>query len=134
MALIAGLRTTGVVAPIAVPGAVDGAAFQTYVQQALVPELRAGDVVVLDNLQPHKDRVAIAAIAAAGARVEPLPAYSPDLTPIEEMFSKTKAYLRKVAARTTDTVITAMGQALELVTPSDIVGWFHDRCAYAMPS
>jgi transposase len=131
--LIAGLRTTGVVAPIAVPGAVDGAVFQPYVQQALVPALKEGDVVVLDNLQPHKDRAAIAAIEAAGARVEPLPAYSPDLTPIEEMFSKTKAYLRKIAARTTDTVITAMGQALELVTPSDIVGWFHDRCAYAMP-
>jgi transposase len=132
--LIAGMRTAGVVAPIAVPGAVDGAAFQTYVQQALVPELRAGDVVVLDNLQPHKNRAAIEAIEAAGARVEPLPPYSPDLTPIEEMFSKTKAYLRKVAARTTDTVITAMGEALELVTPSDIGGWFHDRCAYAMPS
>lgn len=131
--LIAGMRTAGVVAPRAVPGAVDGDVFQTYVQQALVPELEPGDVVVWDNLQPHKNRPAIEAIEAAGARVEPLPAYSPDLTPIEELFSKTKAYLRKAAARTTDTVITAMGQALEVVTPSDIVGWFHDRCAYAMP-
>jgi transposase len=132
--LIAGLRTSGVVAPIALPGAVDGVVFQTYVQEALVPELQEGDVVVVDNLQPHKNRAAIQAIEAVGARVEPLPVYSPDLTPIEEMFSKTKAYLRKVAARTTDTVITAMGEALELVTPSDILGWFHDRCAYAMPS
>ena len=132
--LIAGMRTSGVVAPIALPGSVDGVAFQTYVQQALVPELQEGDVVVLDNLQPHKNRAAIAAIEAVGARVEPLPVYSPDLTPIEEMFSKTKGYLRKVAARTVDTVITAMGAALELVTLSDILGWFHDRCAYAMPS
>jgi len=132
--LIAGLRTSGVVAPIALPGAVDGDVFQTYVQEALVPELQEGDVVVLDNLQPHKNRAAIQAIEAVGARVEPLPVYSPDLTPIEEMFSKTKAYLRKVAARTTDTVITAMGEALERVTPSDIQGWFHDRCAYAMPA
>jgi transposase len=131
--LIAGMRISGVVAPMALPGAVDSVAFQTYVQEALVPELHEGDVVVLDNLQPHKNRAAIEAIEAVGARVEPLPVYSPDLTPIEEMFSKTKAYLRKVAARTTDTVITAMGKALELVTPSDIVGWFHDRCAYAMP-
>jgi transposase len=132
--LIAGMRTSGVVAPMAVPGAVDGVVFQTYVQEALVPELLEGDVVVLDNLQPHKNRGAIEAIEAVGARVEPLPVYSPDLTPIEELFSKTKAYLRKVAARTVDTVIAAMGEALDLVTPSDILGWFHDRCAYAMPS
>jgi transposase len=131
--LIVGMRTSGVVAPITLPGAVDGVAFQTYVQEVLVPELREGDVVVLDNLQPHKNRAVIEAIEAVGARVEPLPVYSPDLTPIEEMFSKTKAYLRKVGARTVDTVITALGEALGLVTPSDILGWFHDRCAYAMP-
>ena len=131
--LIAGMRMSGVVAPMAVPGAVDREVFQTYVQEALVPELQAGDVVVLDNLQPHKNPAVIAAIEAVGARVEPLPVYSPDLTPIEEMFSKTKGYLRKAAARTTDTVITAMGEALGQVTQSDILGWFHDRCAYAMP-
>jgi transposase len=131
--LIVGLRTEGVVAPLAVPGAVDSLVFQTYVQKALVPELREGDVVVLDNLQAHKSQAVRAAIEAAGARLEPLPVYSPDLTPIEEMFSKTKAYLRTVAARTTDTVITAMGEALKCVSPSDILGWFHDRCAYAMP-
>ena len=131
--LIAGMRTSGVVAPIALPGAVDGVAFQTYVQEALVPELKKGDVVVLDNLQPHKNPAVIAAIEAVGARVEPLPVYSPDLSPIEEMYSKTKTYLRKLAARATDTVITAMGEALEGVTRSDILGWFHHRCAYAMP-
>lgn len=131
--LIAGMRTAGVVAPIALPGAVDGVVFQTYVQEALVPELREGDVVVLDNLKPHKNPAVITAIEAVGARVEPLPVCSPDLTPIEEMFSKTKSYLRTVAARTTDTVITAMGYALDRVTQSDILGWFHDRCAYAMP-
>ena len=67
-----------------------------------------------------------------GARVEPLPVYSPDETPIEELFSKTKEYLRSVAARTTDAVITAMGTALDSVTRSDIRGWFQDRAAYAM--
>jgi len=132
--LIVGMRTSGVVAPIALPGAVDQAVFQTYVQKALVPELRPGDVVVWDGLSAHKNPAVIAAVEQAGARVEPLSAYSPDLTPIEEMFSQTKGYLRSVAARTTDTVITAMGQALNQVTQSDILGWFHDRCAYAMPS
>jgi transposase len=131
--LLVGMRTAGVVAPLAVAGATDRAVFQTYVEEVLVPELRRGDVVVWDNLQPHKNPAVGAAIEAVGARVEPMPVYSPDLTPIEEMFSKTKAYLRQVAARTTETVIAAMGEALERVTPSDILGWFHDRCAYAMP-
>jgi transposase len=131
--LTSGLRTTGVVAPMAWPGATDQVAFQTYVEQALVPELQPGDVVVWDNLAPHKNPTVIAAVEAVGARVEPLPVYSPDLTPIEEMFSKTKEFLRSMAARTTATVITAIGKALDCVTQSDIVGWFHDRCAYAMP-
>lgn len=131
--LIAGLRTSGVVAPMAIPGAVDRTVFQSYVQQALVPELEPGDVVVWDNLQPHKNPAVVAAIKAVGARVEPLPVYSPDLTPIEEMFSKTKGHLRSVGARTTERVISAMGEALDRVTQSDILGWFHDRCPYAMP-
>jgi transposase len=131
--LITGMRLAGVVAPIALPGAVDQVVFQTYVKQALVPELQQGDVVVMDNLQAHKNPEVIAAIESVGARVEPLPTYSPDLTPIEELFSKTKSYLRTVAARTIETVITALGEALERVTTSDILGWFHDRCAYAMP-
>ena len=131
--LIAAMRTTGVVAPLALTGATDRIVFETYVQQALVPTLRPGDVVVWDNLAAHKSPVARAAVEAAGARVEALPVYSPDLTPIEEMFSKMKAYLRSAAARTTDAVITAMGAALDRVTQSDTLGWFRDRCAYAMP-
>jgi transposase len=131
--LIVGMRTAGVVAPMAVAGATDGDVFQTYVEEVLVPTLQPGDVVVWDNLQAHKSPAVVAAVEAAGARVEPLPVYSPDLTPIEEMFSKTKAYLRTVAARTTDTVIAAMGDALNRVTHFDILGWFHDRCLYAMP-
>lgn len=130
--LISGLRTSGVVAPIALPGATDRAAFETYVEKALVPELQAGDVVVWDNLSPHKSATAVAAIEAAGARVEPLPVYSPDLTPIEEMFSKLKAGLRTIAARSIDSVIAAMGKVLDQVTPQDAFGWFHDRCPYAM--
>lgn len=131
--LIAGLRTSGVVAPLALPGSVDRLVFETYVQEVLVPELRAGDVVVWDNLQPHKNPAVVAAVEAVGARVEPTPTYSPDLTPIEEMFSKVKSSLRTTAARTTGAVIAAMGQVLDRVTQSDILGWFHDRAAYAMP-
>ncbi|HXR40664.1 MAG TPA: IS630 family transposase [Terracidiphilus sp.] len=130
--LIVGLRCSGVVAPLAFEGATDQLAFQTYVEEVLVPTLQPGDVVVWDNLQAHKDREVIRAIESVGATVKPLPVYSPDETPIEEMFSKTKEYLRSVAARTTETVIAAMGVALQLVTISDIQGWFHDRAAYAM--
>jgi transposase len=130
--LVVGLRQGGVVAPFAFPGATDQPAFRTYVCEVLVPQLCRGDVVVWDNLKPHKDAEAIEAIQAVGATVEPLPPYSPDKTPIEEMFSKAKGYLRSVAARTTQTVIAAMGAALELVTPTDIAGWFQDRAAYAM--
>ena len=130
--VIAGLRPTAVVAPFVFPGATDGPAFDTYVQAVLVPELQAGDVVVWDNLKPHKNAEVIQAIEAVGARVEPLPVYSPDLTPIEEMGSKVKEILRSIGARTIPTVMAALGEALGQVTPSDIGGWFQDRCAYAM--
>jgi transposase len=130
--LIVGLRPTEVVAPLVFEGATDGAAFGTYVPKVLVPALQPGDVVVWDNLQPHKNARVIAAIEAAGARVEPLPVYSPDLTPIEELGSKVKEFLRSVGARTTQTVMGALGTALAQITPEDIEGWFQDRCAYAM--
>ncbi len=129
--LISGMRQSGVIAPIALPGATDRQVFETYVEQALVPEIQAGDVVVWDNLAAHNSAAAIAAIEAVGARVMPLPAYSPDLTPIEEMFSKIKEALRSIAARTVDGVIDAMGQVLNQITLHDILGWFHDRCPYA---
>lgn len=132
--LISGMRQSGVIAPIALPGATDRLVFETYVEKALVPELQAGDVVVWDNLAPHNSKTAIAAIEAVGARVIPLPVYSPDLTPIEEMFSKLKEGLRSIAARTVDGVIDAMGQVLNQITPHDILGWFHDRCPYAKRS
>lgn len=129
--LIAGLWLGGVVAPFTFAGATDQDAFRTYVKDVLVPVLQPGDVVVWDNLRPHKDAEVIAAVQSAGARVEPLPPYSPDETPIEELFSKTKAFLRRVAARTTEAVMQAFGDALNLVTPWDSTGWFLNRCAYA---
>jgi transposase len=129
---IAALRPTAVVAPFAFEGATDTLAFQTYVEGVLVPELQPGDVVVWDNLAPHKNAQVIHAIEAAGARVQPLPPYSSDKTPIEEMFSKTKESLRTAAARTTEAVIGVLGEALRQITPQDIRGWFQDRCAYAL--
>jgi transposase len=130
--LIVGLRPTEVVAPFVFEGATDGAAFGTSVPEVLVPELQPGDVVVWDNLQPHTNAQVIAAIEAVGARVEPLPVSSADLTPVEELGSKVKEFLRSVGARTTPTVLGALGKALGQIAPSDIGGWFQDRCAYAM--
>jgi len=130
--LISGLRGSEVVASLAYPGATDRLAFETYVEKVLVPKLREGDVVVWDNLSAHKSPAAKAAIGAVGAQVETLPVYSPDLSPIEEMFSKVKDGLRSIAARTVEGVMAAMGQVLNNVTQHDILGWFHDRCAYAM--
>ena len=122
--VIAALGLDGVRAPLAFPGATDTAAFRTYVEMVLVPELHAGDVVVFDNLKPHLAAGVAAAIKQAGADVLPLPPYSSDYTPIEELWSKTKQFLRRVAARSRTILYDALGQALEHVTAQDIMGWF----------
>jgi transposase len=130
--LICGLRLSGVTAPVVFQGATDTPAFQSYVEQVLVPELEPEDVVIWDNLQPHQAAVVVAAVEQAGARVIPLPPWSPDLTPIEEMFSKVKGALRSAAARTTMAIDAAIGSALHDVSRKDILGWFQSRAAYAM--
>jgi transposase len=122
--LTAAVRLDGVGACLAFDGATDTASFETYVERCLAPTLRPGDVVVLDNLTCHKTAEASRLIAAAGAELRLLPAYSPDLNPIEQMFSKLKAWLRSAAARTVDDLIGAMGDALRAVRPGDILGWF----------
>ena len=99
--LTCGMRLCGPMAAEAFPGATNTVMFEDYVEEVLVPELRPGDVVIWDNVKPHKSEEAIEAVEAAGARVVPLPPYSPDLTPIEEMFSKVKNVVRSIAARTT---------------------------------
>jgi len=124
LTLVSGMRLSGVVAPWTFAGATDGPAFATYVTEVLVPQLRAGDVVVWDNLQPHKRAAVVAAVAQAGASVEPAPPWSPDLLPIEKLWSKVKAALRSAAARTTEALVGAMGTALQAVCPQDIQGWF----------
>jgi transposase len=102
--LTCGLRLSGVTAALAFPGATNTGVFETYVKEVLVPELKPGDVVIRDDLKPHESEEAIGAVEAAGARVVPLPPWSPDLTPIEEMVSKVKGSLRSAAARTTEAV------------------------------
>ena len=130
--LTCGLRLSGVTATLAFPGATNTEMFESYVKDVLVPELKPGDVVVWDNLKPHQSEEAVEAVEGAGARVVPLPPWSPDLTPIEELVSKVKNAMRSAAARTTEAVYAAFGSALHDVTPEDIAGWFGDRAAYAM--
>ena len=130
--LTCGLRLSGITAPLAFPGATNTDLFETYVEDVLVPELKPGDVVIWDNLKPHQSEEAIRAVEAAGARVEPLPPWSPDLTPIEEMVSKVKGAMRSATARTTKAVYVAFASALHGVTLEDIAGWFRSRAACAM--
>lgn len=122
--VIAALGRDGVRAPLALPGAVNAATFQTYVERVLVPALRPGDVVVFDNLSSHLGPAVFEAIERAGASVLPLPPYSPDYTPIEEMFSKFKEFLRRIGARAKEPLYDAIGEGLREVTAQDILGWF----------
>jgi transposase len=124
--LTAAVRLGGVPEPacLAFDGATDAATFEAYVAACLAPTLRPGDIVVMDNLSSHKTAEVARLIAAAGAQVRYLPAYSPDLNPIERLFSKLKAHLRSAAARTVEALIEALGDALRAIRPGDILAWF----------
>ena len=116
---IAGLRQSGIIAPLVLDGPMTGAAFRAYIEQALAPLLKPGDVVVMDNLAAHKVAGVAEAIAAAGGSILYLPPYSPDLNPIEQFFAKFTALLRKAAARTKQALWAAAGQLLDLVLPTE---------------
>ena len=116
---VAGLRSTGLVAPMVLDGPMTSEAFHAYVEQVLVPALSPGDVVVLDNLAPHKTAGVREAIRAAGASLLYLPPYSPDLNPIEQVFAKLKALLRQAAARTRERLWTTIGCLLERFSPDE---------------
>jgi transposase len=122
--LTAAVRLDGVGACLAFDGATDTACFETYVERCLVPTLRPGDIVVMDNLSCHKTAEVARLIGEAGAEVRYLPAYSPDLNPIERMFSKLKAWLRSAAVRMVDGLFGALGDGLRTITPGNILGWF----------
>jgi transposase len=127
--MIAAVGAGGPRAPFLLEGAIDGASFRVYVERVLVPELKPGDIVVMDNLSSHKDSDARQLIQAAGAEVLELPPYSPDFNPIEKMWSKVKAWLRDAKARCFDELATALADVLRAVTPADIQGWFRS-CGY----
>jgi transposase len=116
---VAGLRSTGFVAPLVLDGPMTGEAFRAYVEQFLAPALEAGDVVVLDNLAAHQVAGVREAIHAANASLMLLPAYSPDLNPIEQAFAKLKAGLRKLGARTRETLWATIGRLLETFSPDE---------------
>jgi transposase len=126
---VAGLRQRGIVAPLVLDGAMTGPAFHAYVSQCLAPALAPGDVVVLDNLAAHQVDGARQTIAAAGASLLYLPPYSPDLNPIEQLFAKLKALLRKAAAHTKDELWSTIGRLLE-AHPSAACTNYLNHCGY----
>jgi transposase len=129
--LIAAMTTMGIGPAMLLEGATDSAAFEAYVAQFLVPALVPGKVVVLDNLSAHKRPHVRTLIEAQGCEVWFLPSYSPDLSPIEEAFSKLKTLLRRAEARTREALHTAIAQALEQISASDARGYFA-HCGYGL--
>jgi transposase len=120
----AGLRLSGMTAPMVIDGAMDGLAFKAYVEQVLVPELKPGDLVVMDNLPAHKVKGVHEAIEGAKARLLYLPPYSPDFNPIEMAFSKLKALIRKAAPRTITDLWQTIANALDSFTPHECIKYF----------
>jgi transposase len=127
--MISSIRLDGSTACMVVDGATTIDIFKAYVEQILLPTLKAGDIVVLDNLSAHKNQAIRDVIESAGAELWFLPAYSPDLNPIEKMWSKIKSILRTLKARTEESLINAIAKALDCVTSSDAKGWFKS-CGY----
>ena len=122
--VLAGLRLEGLVAPFVLDGPINRAAFEAYVARVLVPELRPGDVVVLDNLSSHKGPKVSTLIEAAGARLLYLPPYSPDFNRIENAFAKLKALLHKLAERSVESLWAAMGRLVNAFTPRECANYF----------
>jgi len=121
---VAGLRLNGIAAPFVLDGPINRIAFETYVEKVLVPELKPGDVVIMDNLSSHKGPKVREMIEAAGASLLYLPPYSPDFNPIENAFAKLKAHLRKAAERTVDGLWSVIGRLIDLFTPSECRNYF----------
>ena len=128
--MISSIRLDGTTACMTIPGATDTEVFRAYVRVVLCPTLRPGDLVIMDNLAPHKSDPTLALITQAGAQVLFLPAYSPDFNPIEKMWSKVKASLRTAEARTPEELLPASAAALAKVTPQDALHWFAS-CGYS---
>ena len=127
--MISSVRLDGSTAPMVIPGATTKDVFKVYVEKVLLPTLRPGDIVVLDNLSAHKGRKIRKLIESVGAEIWYLPPYSPDLNPIEKMWSKVKSILRKLKARTEKELIAAIADALKKITTKDVLGWYQS-CGY----
>ena len=128
--MISSMRLDGSSACMIIEGAADTEVFRTYVRKVLLPTLRVGDLVIMDNLSPHKNEETLALIRQAGAEADFLPAYSPDLNPIEKMWSKVKNRLRSLEARTPNELQQAIATALAEVTAKDAAAWFVS-CGYS---
>lgn len=128
--MISSVRLDGSTACMTIDGATNTEVFYAYVRSILCPTLQPGDIVIMDNLGAHKNERTAALIKAVGAHLRFLPAYSPDLNPIEMMWSKVKALLRAAEARTQPDLQAAIGQALRAITPQDVLGWF-TVCGYS---
>jgi transposase len=122
--MLCAIRSEGAFAPMMLDGPMNGEAFLSYVEQVLLPALRLDDVVVMDNLSTHKTAAVEEAFRKNGVRVLYLPPYSPDLNPIENMWSKVKAAIRQKAARTVNALMYAMAEALDTITENDCLGYF----------
>src|SRR5436309_12302025 len=127
---LAALRHDRIDAPWLLEGPIDGVSFRIYVEKVLVPTLRPGDIVILDNLGSHKGKAVRALIRSACAKLFFLPKYSPDLNPIEQVFAKLKHLLRKCAARTVEALCAAIGQLLQAFTPEECANYF-ENAGYA---
>jgi len=128
--MISSIRLDGRTACMAIEGATDTEVFRAYVHEVLCPTLQSGDIVVMDNLSPHKNDRTLSLITQTGATVTFLPAYSPDFNPIEKMWSKVKQLLRGAEARTREALTAAIADALRRVTRQDAVNWFAS-CGYS---
>lgn len=126
MTFLAALRCDRIDAPWFIEGPIDSESFRTYVEKVLLPTLRPGDIVVLDNLGSHKGKAVRQLIRSVGAKLFFLPKYSPDLNPIEQVFAKLKHLIRKAAARTADAVCTAIGESLRAFTPQECANYLEN--------
>jgi transposase len=130
--LISSISLEGMGPSMSIEGSADGEAFALYVEHFLCPELKDGQLVVMDNLSSHRGKRVRELIEARGCKLVFLPPYSPDLNPIEEAFSKIKGFIRKAEARTREALVEAMAAAISAVTARDARGFF-EHCGYATP-
>lgn len=131
--VLAGLSMRGILAPLILDGAMDGPSFVAWLEQEMLPQMRPGDILVLDNLPVHHVKSVAPCVERAGVKLEYLPPYSPDLSPIEPMWSKVKAFLRKIGAGTREDIEKAFCQALDAITSDNILNWFN-HCGYTCHS